>query len=256
MAIDGGTTPSRRVPRDRLRRTAFLGGAFYLITFAASIPAAFVFLDPVISDPNYVLGSGSQTGVLFGGLLDMVNAFACIGSAVVLFPLLRRQNEAVALGFVTSRLLEAAMISIGVVSLLAVVTLRQGVAGDPGADAGMLVTVATSLVAVRDWTFLLGPGVLATVNALLLGSLMYRSGLVPRVIPLMGLIGAPLLLASKVATMFGVNDDATAWSLVAVAPIFCWELSLGLWMSIKGFRPCPLTAGDRPAGASAVLTHA
>jgi uncharacterized protein DUF4386 len=257
MAINGGTAPTRRVPMDRLRRTAFLGGAFYLITFAASIPAAFVFLDPVLSDPDYILGSGSQTGVLFGGLLDMVTALAGIGSAVVLFPLLKRQNEAVALGFVTSRLLEAAIIVTGVVSLLAVVTLRQGVAGDPGADAGALVTVGTALVAVRDWTFLLGPGVMATVNALLLGSLMYRSGLVPRVIPLLGLVGAPLLLASKVATMFGVNDDATLWSAVAVAPIFCWELSLGLWMFIKGFRPCPLTAADRPAGAPpAVLTHA
>jgi hypothetical protein len=143
----------------------------------------------------------------------------------------------------------AAIISIGVVSLLVVVTLRQDLVGAPGRDADTLVAIGASLVAVRDWTFLLGPGVMAAVNALLLGSLMYRSGLVPRAIPLMGLIGAPLLLASKVATMFGVNDDTTLWSLVAVAPIFCWELSLGVWLAVKGFKPSPVISGDSPSVA-------
>ncbi|HYH74319.1 MAG TPA: DUF4386 domain-containing protein, partial [Nocardioides sp.] len=124
----------------------------------------------------------------------------------------------------------------------AVVALRQ----DPaGVDDDSLTAVGTALVAVRDFTFHLGPGVMAGVNALLLGTLMYRSGLVPRVIPLMGLIGAPLLIAAKVATILGVNDDTTAWSLVALAPIFLWELSLGVYLTVKGFKPSPIT--DTPA---------
>jgi hypothetical protein len=252
------TTPRRTaataaVRSDPVRRTAFLGGALYLITFAASIPAAFYFLDPVLSDPDYVLGSGADTRVLVGGLLDMVNALACIGSAVVLFRVLKRQNETLAIGFITSRVLEAAIISVGVVSLFAVVTLRQDLSGAARGDDTSLTTVATALVAVRDATFQLGPGVMACVNALLLGSLMYRSGLVPRVIPLLGLIGAPLLLTAKVATILGVNDDTTAWSLIALAPIFLWELSLGLWLTVKGFRPSPITASmDRDAHPSPV----
>jgi hypothetical protein len=125
MTIPGRTAAPASVWTDPLRRTAFLGGAFYLITFAASIPAAFYFLDPVLSDPDYVLGSGADTRVLVGGLLDMVNALACIASAVVLFRVLKRQNETLAIGFITSRMLEAAIISVGVVSLFAVVTLRQ-----------------------------------------------------------------------------------------------------------------------------------
>ena len=228
---------------DPLRRTAFLGGALYLITFLASIPAIFV-LDPVLSDPNYVVGPGADTRVLFGGLLDFVNALACIGTAVVLFPVVRRQNETLALGFVTSRLLEAAIICIGVVSLFAVVTLRQDLAGAPGTDEAALVTVGAALVAVRDWTFLLGPGVMAAINALLLGTLIYRSGLVPRAIPLMGLIGAPLLLSAQLGIVFGVNDEVSLWSAVALAPIFLWELSLGVWLVVKGFRPSPITAGN------------
>jgi hypothetical protein len=247
MTDTGRAAAPRTVPMDPVRRTALWAGVLYLITFASSIPAAFYFLAPVLDDPDYVLGPGADTRVVTGGLLDMVNAFACIGTAVVLFPLLKRQNEAVALGFVTSRLLEAAIISVGVVSLLGVVALRQGMAGTAGTDDASLTTVGTALVAVRDYTFHLGPGVMAGVNALLLGSLMYRSGLVPRVIPLMGLIGAPLLISAKVATVLGVNDDSTAWSLIALAPIFVWELSLGVWMAVKGFRPSPITDRTTPS---------
>lgn len=248
MTSTGRTAPTSAIPMDPLRRTAFLAGALYLVTFLASIPAIFV-LDPVLSDPNYILGSGADTRVLFGGLLDIVNALACIGTAVVLFPVVRRQNETLALGFVTSRMLEAAIICIGVVSLFAVVTLRQDMADAPGTNADSLVTVGASLVAVRDWTFLLGPGVMAAINALLLGTLMYRSGLVPRAIPLMGLIGAPLLLSANFGTMFGVNDEVSLWSAIALAPIFFWELSLGVWLVLKGFKPSPITAGNTPSGA-------
>jgi len=241
MAISVLTRGTTTVRMDPLRRTAFLAGALYLITFIASIPAVFL-LDPVLSDPNYIVGPGADTRVLFGGLLDIINALACIGTAIVLFPVVKRQNVAAALGFVASRMLEAAIIFTGVVSLLAVVTLRQDMAGTPGADADSLVAVGAALVAVRDWTFLFGPG-LAVANALLLGSLMYRSRLVPRVIPLMGLIGAPLLLIANTATMFGVNDQLSVWSALALPGIFFWELSLGLYLVIKGFKPSPITAG-------------
>ncbi len=242
MTFTSRTATTSALPMDPLRRTAFLAGALYLITFAASIPAAFYFLAPVLDNPDYVLGSGSDARVITGGLLDVVTAIAGIGTAVVLFPVVRRQNRTLALGFVTSRLLEAAIIVIGVVSLLAIVTLRKDFAGAPGADTDSLSTTAASLVAIRDFTFHLGPGFMAAVNALLLGSLMYRSGLVPRVIPVMGLIGAPLLLAAKIATVYGVNDDSTLWSVIALAPIFFWELSLGIYLVVRGFRPSAVAA--------------
>jgi hypothetical protein len=242
MSISSPPAATTRPATDPMRQTAFLGGLLYVITFAASIPAAFYFLAPVLDNPDYVLGSGSDARVITGGLLDVVTAIAGIGTAVVLFPVVRRQNRTLALGFVTSRLLEAAIIVIGVVSLLAIVTLRKDFAQAPGVDTDSLSTTAASLVAVRDFTFHLGPGFMAAVNALLLGSLMYRSGLVPRVIPVMGLIGAPLLLAAKIATVYGVNDDSTMWSVIALAPIFFWELSLGIWLAVKGFRPSAVAA--------------
>lgn len=233
------TTAVKRTPMSSLRKTALVAGALYVITFAASIPALLL-LSPVLSDPNYIVGPGADTQVLWACFLDVVNALACIGTAVALFPVVKRQSEALALGFVTTRLFEAAVIVIGVVSLLAVVTLRQ--AGAAGGDEASLVTAGQALVAVRDWTFLFGPNLMAALNALLLGTLMYRSGLVPRVIPLLGLIGAPLLLAVTIATLFGITEHGSPW-WIAVAPIFVWELSLGVWLVIKGFKPSPITTG-------------
>jgi hypothetical protein len=215
---------------------------FYLITFAASIPAVFL-LAPVLNNADYIISSGADTRVLWGCFLDLVNALACIGTAVALFPVVKRQNEAVALGFVTSRVLEAAIILIGVVSLLTVVTLRQDLAAAPGTDTASLVTTGRALVATRDWTFLLGPSLMPGINALLLGYLMYRSGLVPRLIPVLGLIGAPLVIASATATLFRSNDRVTVLAAIATVPIFLWELSLGVWMVVKGFKPSPITAG-------------
>jgi hypothetical protein len=225
---------------DSTRKTALVGGAFYVITFAASIPALLL-LAPVLDNPDYIVSAGSDASVLWGCFLDLVTALAGIGSAVALFSVVKRQHEGFALGFVTSRIVEAVFIVIGVVSLLAVVTLRQ--AGPAGTDTASLVTAGQALVAARDWTFLLGPTLMAGVNALLLGTLMYRSRLVPRIIPTLGLIGAPLLLTSTIATMFGINHLGSAWSTIAVAPIFVWELSLGIYLVVKGFKPCPITAG-------------
>ena len=236
------TAYTKGVHVDSTRRTALVAGLFYLITFAASIPAVFL-LAPVLNNADYIISSGADTRVLWGCFLDLVNALACIGTAVALFPVVKRQNEAVALGFVTSRVLEAAIILIGVVSLLTVVTLRQDLAAAPGTDTASLVTTGRALVATRDWTFLLGPSLMPGINALLLGYLMYRSGLVPRLIPVLGLIGAPLVIASATATLFRSNDRVTVLAAIATVPIFLWELSLGVWMVVKGFKPSPITAG-------------
>jgi hypothetical protein len=229
------TAATKRIPMDSLRKTALVAGALYLITFATSIPARILF-GPVRNDPNYILGPGADAQVLFAGFLDVMLALACFGTAVALYPVVKRQNQGVALGFVGSRVLEAAIIVSGVVSLLSVVTLRQA-----GAGADALVT-GQALVASYDWAFLFGPGFMAVINALLLGSLMYRSGLVPRIIPLVGLIGAPLLFASDVAVLFGAWEQMSLPAGIATIPVALWEFSLGVWLVVKGFNPSPITA--------------
>ena len=235
------TTP-RPAPGDWTRNHARAAGIFYLITFAASIPAAFYFLSPVLDDPNYILGSGADTRVIVGCLLDVVNALACIGTAVAVYPVVRRQNESLALGFVTTRMLEAAVIMIGVVSLLAVVTLRRDVAGIADADRAGLVTTGQALVAVRDYTFQFGPNLCAALNALMFATLLYRSRLVPRILPAMGLIAAPLLTLATLAVVFDLTEQGSIWFAPGGALIFIWELSVGIYMTVKGFKPAPITA--------------
>jgi hypothetical protein len=218
------------------RRHARVAGLLYLITFAASIPAL-PLIAPLIDDPAaYVLGPGHDTQVLWGCLLDAVNALTAIGTAVAVFPIARRVSESLALGFVISRTMEAAVIMTGVVSLMAVVTLRQDLGGT---DAAALATTAQSLVDVRDWTFLFGPGLMPAFNALLFGALLYKSGLVPRWIPTLGLVGAPLLITAALLVVFGHLTLMTGPALLMTLPIAVWELSVGTYMLVKGFRPTP-----------------
>ena len=220
------------------RRIALVTGIFFVITIIASIPAAFVFYVPVLDDPRYIVGTGADTRVFWGAFLEVITALACIGTAVALFPIVKRQNEALALGYVAVRVLEATIIVVGIASLIAVVALRQDLAGAAGADTASLVAVGKSLVAIHDATFLLGPGLLAGLgNGMLLGYLMYRSGLVPRRMALLGLIGGPLVTASGIAVLFGLYEQVSPVAAIIAIPETLWELSLGIWLIVKGFDP-------------------
>jgi Domain of unknown function (DUF4386) len=221
-----------------LRKTALVAGIFYLITFI-SIPTLALY-GPVKNHRDWILTSGSHTGVLVGAFLEVIVALAGIGTAVTLYPVVKRQNEGMALGFVTSRVLEGAMIFTGVLSLLSLVSLRHDLGG---ANAAALVTTGASHVAVYNGTMLLGQTLMPCINALLLGSLMYRSRLVPRIIPIVGLIGAPLLLAAVIAALFrGSIGHVSAFQAIATLPVAAWEFSLGVWLVVKGFKPSPITA--------------
>jgi hypothetical protein len=227
------------------RQTALVTGVFFMITIVASIPAAYVFYTPVLGHPGYITGPGADTRVTLGALLEIVTVIANIGTAVTLFPLLKRQNEGVALGYVAARIVESVVIVVGILSVLAVVTLRQDLAGAAGTDATSLVTAGQSLVAVHDRSFLLGPGFLSGIgNGLMLGYLMYRSGLVPRRMALLGLIGGPLVALSGIAVLLGLYGQTSPWSAVATLPEFAWEASLAVYLIVKGFRPSAVARLD------------
>jgi hypothetical protein len=210
-------------------------GVLYLITFVTSIPAALLY-QPVLDDPvGYIAGAGHDKRILFGALLELLLIGANIGTAVVIVPIMRRFNEELAIGYVTARLFECTFILVGIISVLGIITLRNQVAG---ASEG---TVAYTLAAIKDWTFLLGPGwVVGWGNGLILGYLMYRTGLVPRRAAWLGLVGGPLIIISGTLIMFGGNHPgSTLHGLqgVATIPEGAWELFLGVYCTVKGFRP-------------------
>ena len=230
------TTATKRAPMTSLRKTALVAGALYLLTFV-SIPTLFFYTE--VKNPNFIVGPGPDTGAIVGCILELIVALACIGTAVTLFPVVKRQNEGIALGFVGTRVLEAGTIFAGVACLLSVVTLRQ-----TGAGADALVTGQT-LIILYNRTFLIGQGFIPAVNALLLGSLLYQARLVPRILPLIGFVGALLLVASDIGTLFGLWGQFSGVAALAALPIAVWEFSLGVWLVVKGFKPSPILTSER-----------
>ena len=236
-------SPVARGEIDSNRRTAALAGWLFVATFVTSIAAQFVLYSPILDKPTYIIGAGSgaYNSVALGALLEVLLIVANVGSAVVLFPILKRQNEPLALGYVTARLIESTFIAIGIVSLLAMVTVR-----DDGAR-GATAALGKALLAIHDWTFLLGPGFIVGIgNGLILGYLMYRSGLVPRRMAMFGLIGGPLICLSGILVLFDVIDAGSVVQGIATIPEFIWEISLGIYLIVKGFKPCPILAAREP----------
>jgi len=221
------------------RKTSLTAGILYLLTFASIPSLAFFYVQ--VKGANYILGSGPDTSAIIGGILEIVVALASIGTAVVLFPMLKKQNEGLALGLVASRVLEAATIFLGVAFILSVVTLRQ-----EGAGAGALGT-SHILVLLYDRIFLLGQSFLPAVNDLLLGFLLLKSGLVPRRLSMLGIAGGPILIAGYFAIMFGlIGQHAPVAGLFAL-PVALFEFLLGVWLVVKGFNPKAVTVLESKA---------
>jgi hypothetical protein len=207
------------------RKTSLTAGILYLLTFI-SIPTLSLYHE--IHRPNFVLGSAPSTDVVLGGILELVMALACIGTALAFYPVLKKQNEMLALGFVAARILEAALIFAGVASLLTVLNLRT-----LGAEAQVM---SRGLVMLYDRLFLISQSFIPAVNGLLLGSLLYQTRLVPRILPIIGIIGAFTLVAGDVAVLYGVYDQHAPIAGLSAVPIALWEFSLGIYLTFKGFK--------------------
>jgi hypothetical protein len=248
MTLAAPPEQALRAPLDRpgdppSRRVARLAGIFFVITFI-SIPALPLY-DQVLNNTNFIVGGGGDTRVYLGALFELITLMAGIGTAVTLYPVLRRQSEGLALGYVTVRVFESTIIAVGIVSLLAVVTLRQDLAGAAGTDNASLILNGRSLVAVHDATFLLGPAFCAAIgNGLMLGYMMLRSGLVPRRFAQFGVVGGSLALVTATLVLFGAYDQISGPSTILTLPEAVWELSLGIYLIVKGFTPSPVLYDD------------
>jgi hypothetical protein len=240
-----------------LRTTALVTGVLFIITYVTSIPPRLMLYLPILTDANYIVGAGADAQIALGAFLELLLIIANIGTAVVLFPVLKRQSEKLALSYVGARIIESTFIAVGLLSLLAVGMLRQEFAGATGSEAGSLVVVGRSLYAVYELAFGLGPGFTVGVgNGLILGYLMYRSGLVPPRLALFGLVGGPLIIASGTAVLFDVIQPGSMPQIIATLPEFIWELALGIYLTVKGFRPSAITSELARADAGGLMKAA
>jgi hypothetical protein len=236
------------------RKIAFVAGVLLVLTYLTSIPPFLYHYAPVTGDPSYIVGAGADTRVTWGAFLELLLIVTNIGSAVVLFPILKRVSEIAALGWVAARIVESAFIAVGILSLLTIVSLRQEAAGT---DAGSLLAVGQALVALHGWTFALGPGFVVGIgNGMLLGYLMYRSGLVPRRLAVLGLVGGPMLCAYGTGVMFGVVEAGSVWQVIGTLPEFVWELTLGIWLIARGFNPAALAPAPARTATNELVSAA
>jgi hypothetical protein len=219
-----------------------LTGLFFLLTYATSIPPVLTLYVPALSDPAFVLGGPFDAGVTWGAILELLLIAANIASALVVYPVLRRRFPVLSLGFIAARVMESVFIAIGIISVLALVSLR---ATGGHADPAAFTVVGQALVAVHDWTFKMGPGVVVGVgNGLILGYMMWKTRLLPRFLSILGLIGGPALLLGSCGVMFGHFEFGSTLHSLSVAPEFLWELLLGIWLLVRGFAPAALAQLD------------
>ena len=230
---------------DLHRRISRFTGWLWIATFVTSIPARFVFYAPVLDEGNYVIGAGDDAQALIatGALLELLLIIANVGTAVVPYSIHKRQNEGGAVAYVTARLAECTFIAIGIVCMLAISTLRQD------APSGTDAALGQGLEAVYEWSFRLGPGFIVGVgNGLILGWLMYTSGLVPRMMAMLGLIGGPLVIIAGSMVIFDVIEAGGPVQGLMTIPEALWELSIGIYLVVKGFRPTsPILGGTTEA---------
>lgn len=230
------------------RRTATIVGVLFILTFITSIAAVLLY-HSVLHNAGYITHGGTDARVSLGALLEVSLVITNIGTAVVLYPVLKRTSESLALSFVASRIVESVAITVGLISLLSIVTLRQG----SGADSASLILQGKSLVAIHDWTFLIGPGFCVGIgNGIILGYLMWKSGLVPRRMAVLGLIGGPIIFASSIAVLFGAYKQTSGTDFLFSVPEIAWEASLGIYLLAKGFKTFPTAPGqdNRPTPAA------
>lgn len=239
--IPPGAPSSARNRMRPMRRISLTAGVLYVLTFV-SIPTLALYKAVKDDAGAFVLGAGSATGVQWGALSEVIVGLAGIGTAVVLYPVAKRISQTAALGFVAARLVETCLIFVSVVSMLSIVTLRNDVTGTAGTDSASLVTIGHTLVANYSWTFLLSQSLMPVACDLFLGYVLFRSALVPRFLPVIAFIGAPLLLVSDIAVFFGAYPQVSPIAALAALPVAVFELFLGIWLIVKGFNPTALGA--------------
>ena len=218
------------------RKTARLVGWLFLGTFIFAIPG-YLLYGPLLDHPSYILGAGHDTQISAGALLEILTVICNIGTAIALYPVARRYAHRAALGYVALRIVEGTIIVAGVISVLAVGTLRQQFAGS-GADPETLTIAGQTLVAFHDWTFLLGPGFCAGIgNGLLLGFIMLSSGLMPRRLASFGMTAGALAVVAAGGVLFDLYDPQSGAQMLLTVPEMVWELTFGIYLIAKGFTP-------------------
>lgn len=218
------------------RDIAIIVGVLYILAAVTAI-IGFILYQPILTDPEYIIkGSANELQVIWGAFNELILAFSIIGISVMMFPIINKENESLALGYLSFRLLEATIIIIGIISLLSVVTLNWEFGKEVDPNASSYLIAGKLLVTLHNWTFLLGPNLALGPSTLIMSYFLYNSKLVPRFISVLGLIGGTLVSVCAMFVMFGVFLQVSVWGAILSIPVFAYEMSLAVWLIVKGFK--------------------
>ena len=218
------------------RKSAMIAGVLFILADVTAI-LGLILYGPILDGPNYLVsGAANSNQVILGAVMELILACSIVGISITLFPYLRKFNEGMALGYVCFRLFEAVIIAVGIVSVLSLLTLSHAFVKAGASASSYYQTLGSILIATHNWTFLLGPNFMLGINTMMCGYLLYRSKLAPRFIAVMGLVGATLILIAALLEMFGIILQLTTWAAVLALPVFAYELTLAIWLIVKGFN--------------------
>ncbi|GLV59155.1 hypothetical protein KDH_59830 [Dictyobacter sp. S3.2.2.5] len=219
------------------RRTAAIVGILFIVA-AVTVVLGLILYNPILGGPEYLLkGAANKNQVILGAIMELLLVCSAIGTAVGLFPYLRKYNESIALGYLCFRFLEAVLITIGIIAVLSLLTLSQEFATAATPNVSAYQVSGSLLIAVHDWTFKLGPDFMLGINTALYSSLLYKSRLVPRFIAIMGLTGATLVFLAALLEIFGIVLQTSLWGAMLAVPVALYEMTLAVWLIVKGFNP-------------------
>ncbi len=218
------------------RKNAILTGIFFIAASTTAI-IGLVLYNPLLVSSNYLTeGAANSFQIILGAVFELILVASNIGTAIMLFPYLRKYNIHLGLGYLCFRFLESVTILIGLISVLALLTLSISFTGNPAADINLFSSVGISLKAIHDWTFIVGPHFLLGINTFIYSYTFFKSGLVPKKLSTIGITGAILIIITALLKMFGVTEGFSALTVVLALPVALYEMILAGWLITKGFN--------------------
>ncbi|MBT2738930.1 DUF4386 domain-containing protein [Bacillus sp. ISL-7] len=222
------------------KKAAKIVGILFILAAVTAVIGLNLY-NPILKDSDYLIkGSEHTNQVIMGAIMELILVISAVGTATTMFPFLRKYNETIALWHVCFRFLEAVIIMVGVISVLSLLTLSREYATASVPDIASYQASGILLKAVHDWTFLLGPNFMLGINTMMYSYIFFKSKLVPRFIPILGMTGAALVFVAALLEMFGIIQQVSVWGAILSLPVAANEMILAVWLIVKGFNESAL----------------
>jgi hypothetical protein len=218
------------------RKSAFRIGALFIIAAVTSIIGLNLY-NPILQDSNFIIKSPSSGNQIFwGAFMEIILVFSVIGTSVTFYPVLKKHNESLAIAAVCFRVIEAVIITLGIISLLAIISLNNEYISEGESQSSTYLIIGKLMVSIHNWTFLFGPNIALGPSTFMTSYILYKNNLVPKFIAILGLIGGPMICMSGIFVMFGLFSQLSIWGLITAIPVFFYEMSLAIRLIVKGFK--------------------